>query len=93
MKRYLVKIELAAKDNNPNYRGVKSEILYGKGEVMLAHTSNEERPRGLSHFNFVDVWGGECGYKTLSAALKGVNAHSNPEKYWDKKVTVVAVEL
>lgn len=92
MKRYLVKVEMTAKDNNPNFKGVKSEYLFGKKETMLAHTSNEENP-GLSHFNLVDVWGEEDGYKTLSAALKGVNAHSNPEKYWDKKVTIVTVEI
>lgn len=92
MKRYLVKVEMTAKENNKNFKGVWHEYLFGKKEVMLAHRNNEIRPC-IMPFDLVSVWGEEDGYKTLSGALKGVNTHSRSEKYWDKKITVVTVEI
>lgn len=93
MKRYLVKTEYKATENNDNFRGMEETVLSGKGQVTLGcYGSAAEATYTRKDLFIPDII--EYGYSRRCDAVRSW-CYKNPEnsENWRSKTSIVEMEI
>lgn len=92
--RYIIKVTVKAKNNNPNFAGKTNVYWYGKGQMLLAILLEEQTVEIMTLTNYCIE---HYGYKRQSDAIHAAkfwNEYSKEHgKYWTYSAEIISKEF